>query len=240
LTPRPSTLHPHCLARDQLRLWVPAGSSTKQSLSVMTLDQSPNHKISDSQLECILDVIGSSWAQSTKETYRVSSLVFHIFCDTNNITEDKHCPVACSLLLNFLCSCAGSYSGSSLANYTAGLKAWHLLHGRAWLIPPNELKAILDGTTASAPESSKRPKRLPFTPAFLCKIQDHLDLNTPLDAAVFTCPTMTFYAIARLGEFTVSAIKDFDRQKHITRTGVSKTTDHNGLPVTKFWLPRTK
>jgi hypothetical protein len=167
-------------------------------------------------------------------------LVFHVFCDTNNVPEEQRCPVARVLLLDFLCSCAGSYSGSSLANYAAGLRAWHLLHGRAWLIPPNELKAVLDGALASAPEASKRPKRLPFTPTFLCAIRDQLNLDTPLDAAVFACLTTTFYAVARLGEFTVNAIKEFDSKKHITRAGVSNTTDRNGLRVTKFRLPSTK
>ncbi|KAG2113858.1 uncharacterized protein F5147DRAFT_680112 [Suillus discolor] len=238
LTPKPSTLRPHCLARDRLRLWLPAGDSTRQEIAVTS--QSPRHEISEAQLERILDVIGSSWAQSTKETYGAGLLVFHVFCDTNSIAEEHRCPVARSLLLDFLCSCAGSYSGSSLANYAAGLKAWHLLHGRNWLIPPNELKAVLDGAAAAAPESSKRPKRLPFTPAYLSIIRDHLGLNSPLDAAIFACLTTTFYAIARLGEFTVNAIKEFDPKKHITRSGVSKAADRNGLPVTKFHLPSTK
>lgn len=108
------------------------------------------------------------------------------------------------------------------------------------MIPPNELKAVLDGAVAAAPESSKRPKWLPFTPAYLAIIREHLDLNSLLDAAIFACLTTTFYAIARLGEFTVNAIKEFDLKKHITRSGISKTADHNGLPVTKFHLPSTK
>lgn len=203
-------------------------------------DQSPSHEVSDAQLERILDVIGLAWAQSTKETYGAGLLVFHVFCDTNNVAEENRCPVSRNLLLDFLCSCAGSYSGSALANYAAGLKAWHLLHGRAWQIPPSELRAVLDGATASAPKTSKRPKRLPFTPAILCSIRNHLNLDTPLDAAIFACLTTTFYAIARLGEFTVGAIKEFDPAKHVTRANVSKTTDRNGLPVTKFRLPRTK
>ncbi|KAG2030604.1 hypothetical protein BDR03DRAFT_836703, partial [Suillus americanus] len=128
-------------------------------------------------LDCILDVIGSAWAQSTKETYGVGLLVFHVFCYINSIEEEKRCPIDSTLLLDFLCSCAGSYSGSALANYVAGLRAWHLLHGRDWWIPPKELKAVLDGAAASAPEYSKKPKHLPFMPIFLAAIHDQLDLN---------------------------------------------------------------
>ncbi|KAG2335583.1 hypothetical protein BDR05DRAFT_851696, partial [Suillus weaverae] len=238
LTPKPSILRPHCLARDRLRLWRPARSSTRQTVTIE--NQSPSHEVSDAQLERILDVIGLSWAQSTKETYGAGLLVFHVFCDTNNVTEENRCPIARSLLLDFLCSCAGSYSGSALSNYAAGLKAWHLLHGRTWQIPPSELKAVLDGATASAPNTSKCPKRLPFTPTFLCSIRNHLNLDSPLDAAIFACLTTTFYAIARLGEFTVSAIREFDPTKHVMRASMSKTTNCNGLTVTKFHLPKTK
>jgi len=238
LTPRPSVLRPHCLARDCLRLWVPMGLSTRQLVG--TADETSSHEISDVQLERILDVMGSAWAQSTKETYGAGLLVFHVFCDSNNIDEEKRCPIMCNLLLDFLCSCAGTYSGSALANYAAGLKAWHTLHGREWIIPPKELKAVLDGATASAPELSKRPKRLPFRPDFILAICDQLNLSTPLDVAVFACLTTTFYAIARLGEFTVNTIKDFNPKNHIMRAGVSETIDCNNLPATRFHLPRTK
>jgi len=184
--------------------------------------------------------MGSSWAVSTKETYGAGLLVFHVYCDTLDIPEMKRCPVSPSLLLAFLSSCAGSYAGSSLANYAAGLKAWHLLHGQPWHVQANELKAILDGATALAPPSSKRQKCEPFTPAIIISLRQLLDLNDPRDAAVFACLTTTFYSIARLGEFTVPAINAFNPTKHITRAHVSEVTDRNGLPVTKFHLPSTK
>jgi len=201
----------------------------------------PTPIVSESQLERILAVIDSSWAQSTKESYGAGLLLFHIFCDTHSIPEDQRCPVEPTLLLSFLSSCAGSYSGSTLSNYAAALRAWHLLHGRPWLVQPNELKAILDGATALAPPSSKRQQRLPFSPDLICAIRHNFNLANPLDAAVFACLTTTFYAIARLGEFTVPSTKHpFDPQKHISRSGISDATDRNNLQVKKFCLPRTK
>jgi hypothetical protein len=184
--------------------------------------------------------MGSSWATSTKESYGAGLLSFHVYCDSQAIAEEERCPISRTLLLAFLSSCAGSYSGSALSNYAAGLRAWHLLHGRSWVIPPSELKAVLDGAMALAPTASKRPKRLPYTPAFMSEIRKHLDLNALLDAAVFACLTTTFYSIARLGEFTVKTIKDFNPEKHITRAGISESQDRNGLPITKFRLPCTK
>jgi hypothetical protein len=175
-----------------------------------------------------------------KETYGAGLLVFHVYCDLNHIDEDKRCPVSSNLLLQFLSSCAGAYSGSSLANFAAGIKAWHLLHGRPWLVQPDELKATLGGATVLAPSASKRPKRQPFTPEFISTIRNHLNLDKPLDAAVFACMTTTFYCIARLGEFTVRTVKGFDPKKHVSRAGMVESTDRNGLPVTNFMLPSTK
>lgn len=196
--------------------------------------------ISDEQLNRILEVMGSSWASSTKETYGAGLLLFQVFCDTHEIPENQRCPISSALLLTFLSSCAGSYSGSALANYAAGLRAWHLLHGQPWLIDAKELKATLDGATALAPNSSKREKRIPFTPAIIISFRQHLNLDDPKDAAIFACITTSFYAIARLGEFTVPSMKAFDPAKHITRGHVSQKEDRNRLPVTSFHIPSTK
>jgi hypothetical protein len=57
---------------------------------------------------------------------------------------------------------------------------------------------------------------------------------------IFACITTTFYSIARLGEFTVPAIRTFNPAKHITQDSVSETTACNGLPVTKFHITSMK
>ncbi|KAG2738358.1 hypothetical protein P692DRAFT_201874035 [Suillus brevipes Sb2] len=225
------------MARDRLRLWIPSGESPRRS-EITGTDNSLS--ISDTQLDRILEVMGSSWAPSTKETYGAGLLVFHVYCDSFQISEEHRCPISRALLLAFLSSCAGSYSGSALSNYAAGLKAWHLLHGRPWLIPANELKAVLDGATAVAPSSSKREKRIPFTPTIIIHFREHMNLEDPKDAAIFACITTAFYSVARLGELTVPAMKDFDPTKHVTRGHVSQGQDRNQLPVTKFHIPQTK
>ncbi|KAG1819878.1 hypothetical protein EV424DRAFT_1616755 [Suillus variegatus] len=43
------------------------------------------------------------------------------------------------------------------------------------------------------PHSSKRKKRRPYAVDFLCSLHDHLNLESPLDAAVFSCLTGGFY-----------------------------------------------
>ncbi|KAG1749062.1 uncharacterized protein EDB91DRAFT_1244851 [Suillus paluster] len=148
LTPAPLLLRPHCLARERLILWIPAGEDTRRTA---TTNDPHEFTISDAQLDRVLEVMGCSWATATKETYGAGLLVFHVYCDAQQIAESQRCPISRPLLLAFLSSCAGAYSGSALGNYAAGIKAWHILHGRPWLIPPNELKSILDGAAKFAP-----------------------------------------------------------------------------------------
>jgi len=100
LVPLPSSLRPHCLARERLCKWLPAKGNTHVLPMSSSEIQSPT--ITDQQLDHILEVIGSSWVDSTKETYGAGLLVFHIYCDTHNIPEEQQCPVAPTLLLVFL------------------------------------------------------------------------------------------------------------------------------------------
>jgi hypothetical protein len=129
---------------------------------------------------------------------------------------------------------------TALANYAAGLKAWHLLHGRPWIVDSKELKAILNGASALAPAMSKTTKCNPFTVDTLAAIHAHINHDDLLDVAIFACITMSFYSIARLGEFMVPSIKAFNSVKHIIHKNISETKDHSGLTVKKFHIPCTK
>ncbi|KIM78777.1 hypothetical protein PILCRDRAFT_75237 [Piloderma croceum F 1598] len=158
LIPAISTLRLHCLARDRLWLWRPSSSRSSCSNSI---------SLSDSDLDCILSVINVSWAQGTHETYGAGLLVYHVFCDTHNIPEELRCPATPLLIVMFISSCAGSYSGSALTNYVFSIRAWHILHGIPWTMDDMQVKAALDGASALAPPSSKRPKQAPFTISLL-------------------------------------------------------------------------
>ena len=229
----PSPYRPHCLAKDRLCLWIPTSPSTHTSLASSDV-------VSDIALNRILEVIGASWADSTKELYGTGLLIFHVHCDINNIPEIERCPVSHPILLAFLSSCAGAYSGSAISNYTAGIHAWHLLHGHAWLVEPNELKLTLQGTTRLAPHASKCPKCPPMTINNIKAIRAFLNLDDPCDAAIYACMVVVFYSVAQLGKFTVTAITKFDATKHVTCRNVSFLEDQRGLPVIKFALPSTK
>lgn len=236
LTPCPSPLRPHCLAKERLRLWIPSYNHLRVAHNTL----GDEIQTTEEQLNRILEVMGASWAEKTKETYGTGLLVYHVFCDAHNIPEPQRAPIRANTLLSFLSSCAGSYSGSALTNFTAGLRAWHLLHGLPWQINSEELRAILEGASRLAPPSSKRPLREPFRVDTLELFHSLLDPESHKDAAIFACLTVVFYCVARLGEFTVQSIKHFDPTKHITRAHVSYLHDLKGLPVARFRIPWTK
>jgi hypothetical protein len=142
LTPAFSELRPHCPARDRLRLWKP---------TFIRSPDSPELDITDSDLDRLITVINTSWQPTTRETYGAGLLVFHVFCDLRSVPEAQRCPADPLLMLTFITSCAGSYSGKTLANYFYAIRAWHTLHGAPWRMNAAEMKGALDGAGILAP-----------------------------------------------------------------------------------------
>ena len=163
LSPSPSPLRPHCLAKDRLLHWKPYSTCEDPQLAHPIL--------SEADFNRILSVIDASWGSNTKAAYGAGLLVFHVFCDSRNVPEIDRCPVSQPLLLSFISTCAGTYSGNTLSNYIAGIRAWHMLHGRPWLLDPVTLKATIEGAARLAPPSAKRPQRNPFTPDIISLFQ---------------------------------------------------------------------
>ena len=191
-------------------------------------------------LNRILSVINVSWVQGTRETYGMGLLVYHMFCNTRSIPDLQRCPATPLLVMTFISSCAGSYSGFTLANYVFGIRAWHILHGQPWSMDDNQVKAALDGTTNLAPPSSKRPKREPFTLMLIEMLFSKLDPTDLLEAAVRACLATSFFTLVWTGEFTVSALDSFDLAADIKHSDIRSATDRNGHHVTVFKIPCTK
>jgi hypothetical protein len=234
LTPHPSQLRPHCAARDRLRLWQPMGRQSDSSQNPQPIE------LSEADLDRILEVMNVSWANGTREVYGSGLLVYHVFCDLRSIPEHQRAPASPLLIVAFISSCAGSYSGSTLANYVFGVRAWHTLHGQRWAMDDMQVKAALTGAANLAPPSSKRPKRAPFTVSLIEQILNKLNHSDPLDAAVAACLTTTFYTVARTGEFTVPSLNKFNPIVHIKRSDIRIGEDRHGMRVKVFVIPHTK
>ena len=181
-----------------------------------------------------------AWTEETLETYASGLLSWHVYCDAKNIPEGQRAPVSPVLITSFLASMAGLFSNKTLHNYVHGIRAWHILHGSPWAMNDNELKTIMKATEKLTPATSKRKKRCPYTPDFISAIKHQLDLNSPLDAAVFACLTTCFYAAGRLGEFTVRRLDSFNATLHVTPANLSSSCSRDGSKVTVLHLPQTK
>ena len=132
LSPHPSPLRPHCLARDRLRLWKPSPAVCSR------------HSTADEgELEQIFEVMSNAWADSTRESYSSGILVYHVYCDMRGVPEELRAPASQSNLTSFIVSLAGSYSGSTISNYIYGIRAWHILHGLEWSLNALEMDAAL-------------------------------------------------------------------------------------------------
>jgi hypothetical protein len=230
LTPNPSVLRPHCLARDRLHLWKPFISHISRC----------HANLSEEDINCIFNVMSNAWSQSTHEAYSSGLLAWHVHCDKRSVPESLRAPAHHSYIASFMASLAGSYSGSTVSNYLYGLRAWHILHSVEWKLNALEIEALLKGAARLAPDSSKRKQRQPYTPEFITKVGEQLDLTDHLDASVYACLTDGFYSVARVGELTVSRLNAFDPAKHVTPANLCTEANQNGMEVTVLRVPSTK
>ncbi|KAI6144278.1 hypothetical protein BKA82DRAFT_170196, partial [Pisolithus tinctorius] len=62
-------------------------------------------------LNHVLEVIGTSWAEKTKEAYGAGLQTYHIYCNTHKLftLDGQHAPMSANTLIAFLSSCAGCY-----------------------------------------------------------------------------------------------------------------------------------
>ena len=231
LTPTPSRLRPHCLAKDRLKLWTPASSAPSQ-------DGAPT--ISEAERERVKSTMLHAWEEDTRVAYGAGLLMWHCFCDEKGTSEEARAPATQPLLSMFIAHLAAAYSGKTISGYVSGVRAWHILHGLPWALKTAEMDAMLRAANKLTPDSARKKKRCPYTLDFIQAVRDHLDLDRPLDAAVFTCLTTCFYASARLGEFTVRTLTSFNPNTHITTQHLTYDQDRNGFKVTVLHLPRTK
>jgi hypothetical protein len=190
--------------------------------------------------ERILDLLSSAWAPGTRGGYGAGLLAFHVFCDSREppVPEHHRGPAGELLILDFISWCAGTLRGGTLKNYAYGVKAWHTVHGMGWILDDTRLNAALSAAIRVAPVESKRLQRKPLLVSAIVEIRTRLDISQPFDAAVYACLTTTFWTAARLGEFTVPGLKNFDAATHVKPSDVSLGA--GGAAVTTFHIPWTK
>ncbi len=135
---------------------------------------------------------------------------------------------------------SGFYSQSTISNYVAGVRAWHIIHRVQWNVQDAHMKQLLAGAQKMTLQTSIRPLRQPFTVSYILRIRMQCNLSLPLHAAVFACLVTTFYTCSRLGEFTVQSLSAFTTTLHVKKSDMRTDEDRANNQVTVFALPRTK
>jgi hypothetical protein len=232
---KPSPLRPDCPAAERIRHWKP-----ENARNVLDDTGRPTN-LDDDDLSRIQQVLEEAYAPSTKSTYGTGLLAFHVFCDAKDIDEKHRAPIDQTVLASFISALAGVYAGGSIKNFVYGIRAWHTIHGAAWVIEETQLQALLVAGSKMTPSRSKKAGKQPWTVAYLAKICQGLNLKDAKDAAIHACLTTAFWGTARLGEVTVPKLEAFNPRTHIKVSDVQyNVKDRNDLEETVLFLPWTK
>ncbi|KAF8871266.1 hypothetical protein BD779DRAFT_1478331 [Infundibulicybe gibba] len=130
-------LRPDCDVRDRLRRW----RTPNSRLPISSNGSSIN--LSAEILQKIKDVIGQSWRGGTASTYGSGLHAFHAFCNNQNIPEDQCAPALRILIEAFAAMLVSFYAASTVVNYIAGVRAWHIIHGAKWDMDGPTIQAIV-------------------------------------------------------------------------------------------------
>ena len=231
LTPSPLSLRPHCLAKDWLRKWTPVSQPPEHTDTVTFIG---------AEQEQVKEMMLHAWEEDTRTGYGAGLLMWHCFCNEKGVLEESRALASQELLSVFVAHLAAAYSGRMISGYVNGVQAWHILHGLRWVLNKQEMDTMLKEADKLMPNASKQKKHQPYIPEFITMIKAHLDMEKPLNTAVYACLTTCFYMLARLGEFTVRTLRSFSPNTHITPQHLSYNQDHNRLKVMVLHLPRTK
>lgn len=180
----------------------------------------------------------SAFAASTRSTYGTGLFKYHCFCDSIQLPEINRAPCTTTIIAGFITYLSGHYSRTSINNFIAGVKAWHVVNLIPYDVDDKTISILLRGAERIQP--LPLPKRQPLSLEQLCQIIEQLNLNNCEQAAFAACITTTFFSCARLGEFTVPSLNAFNPQVHITVSGISFHHDRFFNHVTAFKIPRTK
>ena len=66
-----------------------------------------------------------------------------------------------------------------------------------WKLNTLEMEALLKEVAKLAPDSSKYKPRQPYTPDFITKVSEKLDLCLLFNAAVYACLSISFTVLPR-------------------------------------------
>jgi len=106
-------------------------------------------------------VLQTAWAPSTAETYGTGLTTFHWFCNQADIAEEDRAPASQELLEVFASALAGVYSPSTISNYLARIRAWHIIHSLDLNAHKPTMDALLKAAIIMSPLTLNEPNDHP-------------------------------------------------------------------------------
>jgi hypothetical protein len=155
--------------------------------------------LSSKTRDSVNQAIQSGWASTTIKRYSGSIRQFIRFCDSEGVPEHLRFPTDEFVLCAFAASSLGRHGGGTPRNRLSALKAWHVAHNIDWK-GSARLRYVLNGVTNRAPGKSRHTPRPPINAKMISQLIEHLDTDSPFDAAVAACATTAFWGQCRLGE----------------------------------------
>jgi hypothetical protein len=231
-----SALRPHVQAKHRLRFWV----STYAIRAYNDAAASLSPEITSHLLEVLL----ASLDEQTHITYAAGLLRFHQFADRVGLPEDDRMPASGITLAAFAADSAGDVSGKTIANWLAGIHAWHRINLAPWH-GDETLSAVRRAVKKLTPSTSVQPKRPPATVQHMHALVRGLDLSNSRDVAIFAAAVCAFWGCCRLGELLVKSASGFNSHKHVARgsraaLAAAFTTLESGATFVKIHIPWTK
>lgn len=153
-----------------------------------------------------------------------------LFC--NYFTQSPF-PVSSFTLRCFIQLLSRSFkSVQSIRNYVSGIKTFHSLLGHSTAAFSSiDVILTLQGIAKS---STHHPlQKLPVTPDILLAMYEHLDLQSPLDVAVFAGILIMFFAFLRRSNIAPKSTKSFDITRNLSRQDI--VSNEKGLVVIIHW-----
>ena len=105
-----------------------------------------------------------------------------------------------------------------MATWLAGLQLWHDINYAPWY-GCSHLKCVLQGASAAAPSTSRRPKRLAVTIAHLLTLKSNLSNSNIFDTAVLAITCIAFWGQCKLAELCIDGVLTHKSTQPETRCG---------------------
>ncbi|KAF8076565.1 DNA breaking-rejoining enzyme, partial [Lyophyllum atratum] len=229
-----SPLRPHVLASERLRAWSTPVTLPFRECLVQALPSC--------DARALLEVMLFSLDEETRSNYGAGLLRFTQYCDSRSIPESQRMPASDILLCGFSTAmAAGKVARTTLDNWLAGIRFWHLVNGAVWNGEGSEmLKAVKRGVSKLVPVDAKRAKRPPVTIEHMHALRAGLNLSDAFDAAVWALACIAYWSCCRLGELLVPSAGTFNPAKHVSRATRRSSRSSSSATSTTFDIPWTK